>query len=56
MFWAVAGARGRVGVPWGRFGPPGVLVLAVPGRCFCCGSLLLLVLAVRVCALVQLLC
>ena len=38
------------------FGPPSVFVLAIPGRCFCCGSLLLLVLAVRIYTLVQLLC
>ena len=33
-----------------------ILILTVPGRYFCCGSLLLLVLAVRVYTLVRLLC
>ena len=57
VFWAMVEADGGVGYPWGRFGPPpGVFVLAVPGRSFCCGSLLLLVLDVCVCALVRLLC
>ena len=49
---------------WGRgwdpvepvWAPPSIFILTFPGRCFCCGSLLLLVLAVRVCALVRLLC
>ena len=35
---------------------PSVLILTVPKRYFCCGSLLLLVLAVRVYTLVHLLC
>ena len=48
--------EGEVGIPWGRFKPPSILILTVPGRYFCCGSLLLLVLAVRIYTLVQLLC
>ena len=35
---------------------PSILILTVPRRYFCCGSLLLLVLAVRIYTLVQLLC
>ena len=38
------------------FKPPSILILTVPRRYFCCGSLLLLVLAVRIYTLVQLLC
>ena len=49
-------AEGGVGVPWGRFRPPNIFILTVPRRYFCCGSLLLLVLAVRIYTLVQLLC
>ena len=56
MFWAMMEAGGGVGVPWGRFKPPSIFILTVPGRYFCCGSLLLRVLVVRVCALVRLLC
>ena len=52
VFWAMMGALGGVGYPCGRFGPPGIFVLTVPGRCFCCGSLLLLVLAVCIYTLV----
>ena len=36
--------------------PPGILILTVPRRYFCFGSLLLLVLAVRIFTLVKLLC
>ena len=36
--------------------PLSIFILTVPRRCFCCGSLLLLVLAVRIYTLVQLLC
>ena len=36
--------------------PPSSFILTVPRRYFCCGSLLLLVLAVRIYTLVQLLC
>ena len=36
--------------------PPSILILTVPMRYFYCGSLLLLVLAVRIYILVQLLC
>ena len=39
-----------------RFKPPSIFLLTVPRRYFCCGSLLLLVLAVRIYTLVQLLC
>ena len=39
-----------------RFKPPSIFILTVPKRYFCCGSLLLLVLAVRIYTLVQLLC
>ena len=35
---------------------PSIFILTVPRRYFCCGSLLLLVLAVRIYTLVQLLC
>ena len=35
---------------------PSILILTVPRRYFCCGSLLLLVFAVRIYTLVQLLC
>ena len=37
------------------FKPPSILILTVPRRYFCCGSLLLLVLAVRIFTLVHLL-
>ena len=37
-----------------RFKPPSILILTVPRRYFCCGSLLLLVLAVRIYTLVHL--
>ena len=53
MFWAMTEAEGEVGY---RFKPPSILILTVPRRYFCCGSLLLLVLAVRIYTLVQLLC
>ena len=36
--------------------PPSILILTVPRRYFCCGSLQLLVLAVRIYTLFQLLC
>ena len=36
--------------------PPSIFILTVPRRYFCCGSLLLLVLAVRIYTFVQLLC
>ena len=36
--------------------PPNILILTLPRRNFCCDSLLLLVLAVRIYTLVQLLC
>ena len=36
--------------------PPSIFILTVPRRYFCCGSFLLLVLAVRIYTLVQLLC
>ena len=49
-------AMGEVGIPQNRFKPPSILILTVPRRYFCCGSLLLLVLAVRIYTLVQLLC
>ena len=39
-----------------RFKSPSIFILTVPRRYFCCGSLLLLVLAVRIYTLVQLLC
>ena len=38
------------------FEAPSFFILTVPRRYFCCGSLLLLVLAVRIYTLVQLLC
>ena len=38
------------------FKPPSILILTVPRRYFCCDSLLLLVLAVRIYTLVHLLC
>ena len=47
----------RCRIRWERsFKPPSILILTVPRRYFCCGSLLLLVLAVRIYTLVQLLC
>ena len=55
MFWAMTEAEGEVGIPWSRFKPPSILILTVPMRYFCCGSLLLLVLAVCIYTLVQLL-
>ena len=42
MFWAMVEAEGEVGRLWNRFRPPSVFILAVPGRYFCCGSLLFL--------------
>ena len=48
MFLAITEAEGVVGVPWGRFGLPSILILTVPRRYFCYGSLLLLVLVVRI--------
>ena len=47
-------AEGEVGYPENRFKTPSILILTVPRRYFCCGSLLLLVLAVRIYTLVQL--
>ena len=47
--------RARLGTR-NRFKPPSILILTVPRRYFCCGSLLLLVLAVRIYTLVQLIC
>ena len=38
------------------FKSPSIFILTVPRRYFCCGSFLLLVLAVRIYTLVQLLC
>ena len=50
-------AKGEVGIPLNRFKPPpSILILTVPKRYFCCGSLLLLVLADRIYILVHLLC
>ena len=43
-------------IPLTRFKSPGILILTVPRRHFCCGSLLLLVLVVRIYTLVHLLC
>ena len=50
--------EGEVGIPLNRFKPPppSIFILTVPRRYFCCVSLLLLVLAVRIYTLVQLLC
>ena len=56
MFWAVAETGAEVGIPWSRFRPPSFLVLTVPRRYICCGSLLFLVLAVHIYTLVHLLC
>ena len=53
---AMTEAEGEVGYPKNRFKPPSILILTVPRWCFCYGSLLLLVLAVRIYTLVQLLC
>ena len=39
-----------------KFKPPSIFILTIPRRYFCCGSLLLLVLAVRIYTLDQLLC
>ena len=49
--------RARLGIrKTGLSPPPSILILTVPRRYSCCGSLLLLVLAVRIYTLVQLLC
>ena len=49
--------RARLGIRKnGLSPPPSILILTVPRRYFCCGSLLLLVIAVRIYTLVQLLC
>ena len=48
--------RARLGTRKTGLSPPRIFILTVPGRYFCCGSLLLLVLAVRIYTLVQLLC
>ena len=53
--WLVL-AEGEVGYQQNRFKPPSILILTVPRRYFCYGSLLLLVLAVRIYTLVQILC
>ena len=45
MFWAMTEAKGEVGIPQIRFKPPSILILTIPRRYFCYGSLLLLVLA-----------
>ena len=42
-------------VPPDRLKPPSILILTVPRRYFCCGSLLLLVLTFRIYTLVHLL-
>ena len=49
-------AEGEVGIPLKRFKPPSIFILTISRRYFCCGSLLLLVLTVRIYTLVQLLC
>ena len=60
MFWAIAEAEGEDRIPWNRFKPPSpsssILILTVPRRYVCYGSLLLLVRAVRIDTLVDLLC
>ena len=57
MFWAITEAEGKVGIPKLGLSPtPSIAILTVPMRYFCCGSLLLLVLAVRIFTLVHLLC
>ena len=49
--------RARLGIrKTGLSPPPSILILTIPRRYFCCGSLLLLVLAVRIYTLIQLLC
>ena len=54
----VTEAVGEVGRKTGLSPPPqpSILILTFPRRYFCCGSLLLLVLAVRIYTLVHLLC
>ena len=49
-------SRGRGWVPVNPVKAPSILILTVPRRYICCGSLLLLVLAVRIYTLVHLLC
>ena len=44
------------GYRYHKLKPPSIFILTVPRRCFCCGSLLLLVLDVCIYTLVQLLC
>ena len=48
--------RARLGSRKTGLSSPSILILTVPRRYFCCGSLLFLVLAVRIDTLVQLLC
>ena len=48
--------RARLGSCKTGLSPPSILILTVPRRYFCCGSLLILILAVRIYTLVQLLC
>ena len=56
MFWPWQKPRARLGSRKTGLSPPSILILTVPMRYFCCGSLLLLVLAVRIYTLIQLLC
>ena len=56
IFVNMTEAKGEVGIPLKRFKPPSILILTIPRRYFCCGSLLLFVLAVCIYTLVQLLC
>ena len=56
MFWAIIEAEREAGLPSNRFKSPSILILTVPRRNFCCCSLLLLVLAVRIFTFVHLLC
>ena len=50
------GGWGQGWVPVKPVWAPGIFILTVPRRYFCCGSLLFLVFSVRVCTLVRLLC
>ena len=49
-------AEVEVGIPFKRSKPPSILLLTVARLYFCCGSLQLLVLAVRIYTLIYLLC
>ena len=56
MFWAITEDEGEVGIRKTNLtAHPSILILTVPKRYFCCGSLPLLALAIRIYTLVLLL-